>query len=93
MQKLTERQVRHWIDSLVGIECLAEDCERAVSPVARIATLVLVDVPYVETHNTLEILRTNNSLRKFRAFLDEVVRVMDDCGVKPWTDDDDEKGR
>lgn len=91
MQQLTEQQVRHWINSIVEVECPAEDCERAVSPVARAVTLALADAPYVETYNRLEILRTSNSLRKFRAFLDEVVRVMDDCGVRPWTAADEEK--
>ena len=84
MQKLTEQQVRHWIDSIVSHEG-PEDGEHALSPVARLVTCALADVPYVETHNTLELLRTSNSLRKFRAFLDEVVRVMDDCDVRPWT--------
>lgn len=91
MQKLTEQQVRHWINSIVGVECLAEDCERAVSPVARAATLALADVPYVETYSRLEAFTKNTSLRKFRAFLDEVVRVMDDCGVHPWTTADEGK--
>jgi hypothetical protein len=38
----------------------------------------------VETYNALELIRNSNSLRKFRAFLDEVVRVMDDCDIQPW---------
>lgn len=89
MQKLTELQVRHWIDSIVSHEG-PEGGEHAISPVARQVTCALADVSYVETYNTLEILRTSNSLRKFRAFLDEVVRVMDDCSVKPWTTPDEE---
>ncbi len=91
MQKLTEQQVRHWINSIVSHEG-PEDGEHSLSPVARIVTCALADVPYVETYNALEMLRMSNSLRKFRAFLDEVVRVMDDCGVKPWTAAD-EKGQ
>ena len=90
MQKLTEQQVRHWIDSIVSHEG-PEDGEHAVSPVARFVTCALADVPYVETHNTLEILRTSNSLRKFRAFLCEVSRVMDNCGIRPWMAADEEK--
>jgi hypothetical protein len=67
----------------------------SVSPVARFTTLTLADVPYVPTYSPLKNrdgLPAVRELRKFRSFLDEVVQVMDDCGIRPWTDDD-EKGR
>ncbi len=85
MQKLTERQVRHWIESIFGSEG-PEDGEHFVSPVARFTACALVDVPYVPSHSHLESRPAQRELRKFRAFLDEVVRVMDGCGVQPWTD-------
>jgi hypothetical protein len=53
-------------------------------------TRALVDVPYVQTYSPLGQLKTRE-LRKFRAFLDEVVRVMEDCGIRPWTAVDDAK--
>lgn len=62
-----------------------------MSPVARAVTCALADVPYVEAYSPLENLTTSRELRKFRAFLGEVVRVMDDCGVRPWTPADEEK--
>ena len=86
MQRLSERQVRHWIDSIFRVEG-PEDGEHSVSPVARAVTLALADVPYVSTYAQLERLRANEYLRKFRAFLGEVVRVIDDCGVRPWTEE------
>ena len=84
MQQLSEQQVRHWINSIVGMEG-GEDNEYSLSPVARAATLALADVVYVPTYNQLERIKGAESLRKFRSFLGEVVRVMDDCGVRPWT--------
>lgn len=86
MQQLSEQQVRHWINSIFAMEG-PEDGEHSVSPVARAVTLALVDVPYVDAYCQLERLRHNERVRKFRSFLDEVVRVIEDCGVRPWTDD------
>ncbi len=90
MQKLTEQQVRQWINSIFDQEG-PEDGEHSVSPVARYVTLALADVPYVPAYHRLETLHKAPELRKFRTFLDEVVRVMDDCGVRPWTTADEEK--
>ncbi len=85
MQKLTEQQVRNWIDSIFACEG-PEDGEHSLSPVARAVTLALADVSYVPVYSSLSSRPAQRELRKFRAFLDEVVRVMDDCGVQPWTD-------
>jgi hypothetical protein len=62
-----------------------------LSPVARNVTLALADVPYVPTYSNLKKSHKVPELRKFRAFLDEVVRVMDDCDVRPWTTADEEE--
>lgn len=83
MQKLTEQQVRHWIDSIFAVEG-PEDGEHSVSPVARAVTLALADVPYVPTYASLKNSFKAPELQKFRAFLCEVSRVMDDCGIRPW---------
>ena len=85
MQKLTEQQVRHWLDSIFGFEG-AEDQGHSLSPVARQVTCALADIPYAPTYSSLESLHGSRELRKFRAFLDEIVRVMDDCDVEPWTE-------
>jgi hypothetical protein len=90
MQQLTEQQVRHWIDSIFACEG-PEDGEHSLSPVARAVTLALADLKYVPTYSSFEFQHGNPELRKFRAFLCEVSRVMDDCGVKPWTAADEEK--
>lgn len=90
MQQLTEQQVRLWIESIFRVEG-PEDSEHSVSPVARAVTLALADVTYVETYAQLERIRSSHRLRKFRSFLDEVLRVMDDCGVLPWTDADEQE--
>jgi hypothetical protein len=84
VQQLTEQQVRHWINSIVGMEG-PDDGEHSLSPSARFLTLALADVMYVPTHSQLERVKSSQHLRKFRSFLGEVVRVMDDCGVRPWT--------
>lgn len=89
MQQLTEQQVRQWIKSIFNQEG-PEDGEHSVSPVARAVTLALADVPYVPTYVSLKNSFKAPELRKFRAFLDEIVRVMDDCGVHPWTAADEE---
>jgi hypothetical protein len=78
------------MNSIFAVEG-ADDEEHSVSPVARYATCALADVPYVATYSSLTSIHGHPELRKFRAFLDEVVRVMDDCGVKPWTAIDDTK--
>lgn len=91
MQKLTERQVRYWIESIFAVEG-SDDDGHSVSPAARYTTRALADIPYAPTYSSLEHLHGQRELRQFRSFLDEVVRVMDDCGVQPWTDAD-EKGQ
>ena len=90
MQKLTEQQVRLWIESIFAVEG-PEDGEHSVSPVARGVTRTLADVSCVPTYASLKNSFKAPELRKFRAFLDEVVRVMEDCGVKPWTAADEGK--
>jgi hypothetical protein len=81
---LTEQQVRHWINSIFGTEG-PEDGEHSLSPVARFVTAALADVPYVDAYTQLERIKGNERLRKFRSFLDDVVFILDDCGVRPWT--------
>lgn len=89
MQQLTEQQVKTWIDSIFGDENTGgEDCSRWLSPVARHTTCALAGVPYVPSYSTFEFLHNHEQLRRFRSFLDEVVRVMDDCGVRPWVTED-----
>ena len=78
MQKLTEQQVRHWINSIFAVEG-PEDGEHSLSPVARGVTLALADVPYVPVYSKLDNVKSDPTVRKFRAFLDEIVRVMEDC--------------
>lgn len=90
MQKLTEQQVRNWIESIFAMEG-PEDGEHSVSPAARFTTRALVGVAYVPAYTVFENLKMHPELRKFRAFLDEVVRVMDDCGIHPWMAADEEK--
>lgn len=88
MQQLTEQQVRFWFESIFAVEG-SDDDGRSISPAARYTTRALADIPYVSTYGTLASLHGQRELRKFRSFLDEVVRVMDECGVKPWTDADE----
>ncbi len=90
MQQLTEQQVRIWIESIFGTEG-PEDGEHSVSPAARFTTRALVGVAYVPAYTIFENLKSHPELRKFRAFLDEVVRVMEDHGVRPGTAAGEEK--
>jgi len=90
MQQLTEQQVRTWIDSIFGLEG-GDDDGRYVSTTARYTTCALADVPYVPTYSSMSALCEQRELRQFRSFLDGVVRVMDEHGVKPWVDPADKQ--
>jgi hypothetical protein len=92
VQQLTEQQVRNWMQSIFAQEG-PEDGEHSLSPTARYVTLALAGMRYLVPHSPLKRMTRDPELRKFRSFLDEIVRVMDDCGVRPWTDDDNEKGQ
>ena len=85
-----QQQVRCWITSIFDQEG-PEDGEHSVSPVARYTTLALAGVPYVPAYRNFKSLNQSPELRKFRLFLDEVVRVMDGCGVRPWTSADEKE--
>jgi hypothetical protein len=80
--KLTDSQVRAWIDSLVGFHG-PDDGSTPNSPcTAAFIRGVFLGTGYIPTYSQLRNLKDNEQLRQFRSFLEAVLSVLVASGIE-----------